>query len=325
MTDDKTLDRINHFLDKHVFEVPNVPTYNKEHNIKTNVKVRLTGIKDYIVIGNQTPHIEYTLYILESNPTSDMVNGILANVDGSDVKISTKDHLYYNIRMSMDQLLTDFLTYFGANERVICTRVVNQVTPKKLFEGLISEGVLDKTTRVLVKDIISLFKYQREGEWELPEDLSDNKMVYDLPGLEGFSVLLDLQLNDNIDGVDVDGDLYFDDDLILITIISNPNAGYSILDELTKELNEVIRHELEHIRQHQSGVKFPKREPKSPEKYYTQQHELEAQRAGFRKRSKSEKKDYESVIRNWFEKNKQEHRLNPNEIERVISKILSKV
>jgi hypothetical protein len=109
-----------------------------------------------------------------------------------------------------------------------------------------------------------------------------------------------------------------------LTIISNPNAGYKILDELTKELNEVIRHELEHIRQHEEGYNFPKKEPKSPEKYYTQQHELEAQRAGFRKRAKSEKADFETLVRNWFKKNPHKHNLKPEQQEKVIQQIIQK-
>jgi hypothetical protein len=122
----------------------------------------------------------------------------------------------------------------------------------------------------------------------------------------------------------VDGDLYYDDDLVYITIISNPNAGYSILDELTKELNEVIRHELEHIRQHEEGYEFPEEEPKSPEDYYTQQHELEAQRAGFKRRAKSEKVDFETLVRNWFKKNPHKHTLKPDQQEKVIQQIISK-
>jgi hypothetical protein len=170
--------------------------------------------------------------------------------------------------------------------------------------------------------VIKFFKYQREGEYGLPEDLSQEEMVYSLPGFEGFSIFLDLQTDENIEGVDVDGDLYFDDDIVNITIISNPNAGYTNLDELTRELNDIIRHELEHIKQHREGMKMPSREPKSPEKYYTQSHELGAQRAGFRKRAKSEKSDFETIVRQWFEKNSHKHNLNPQQKERVIQKIL---
>jgi hypothetical protein len=191
-------------------------------------------------------------------------------------------------------------------------------------ESLIVEGQLDKTTRKLVQDIIAFFKYQREGEFGLPEDTSNDEMVYELPGFNNFSIFLDLQLSDDVDTVDVDGDLYYDDDLLYITIISNPNTGYNILDELTNELNEVIRHELEHIRQHEQGYKFPNKEPKSPEKYYTQPHELEAQRAGFRKRAKSEKADFETLVRDWFKKNPHKHNLKPEQQEKVIQQIIQK-
>jgi hypothetical protein len=204
------------------------------------------------------------------------------------------------------------------------TKVINEVEPKKMNESLIVEGQLDKTTRMLVQDVIKFFKYQREGEFGLPEDMSNGEMVYQLPGFNNFSIFLDLQLSNDVDTVDVDGDLYYDDDLLYITIISNPDTGYNILDELTKELNEVIRHELEHIRQHEQGYKFPKKEPKSPEKYYTQPHELEAQRAGFNKRAKSEKADFETLVRDWFKKNPHKHNLKPEQQEKVIQQIIQK-
>jgi hypothetical protein len=245
------------------------------------------------------------------------------DIYGKDVDISTTSQEYANLRWVMNDKLTDFLRYFGVDKGAMCTKVINEVNGDKLNEGLIVEGQLDKTTRKLVQDIIKFYKHQREGEFGLPEDLSYDEMVYNLPGFEGFTIFLDLQTSDEIDGIDVDGDLYFDDDVVNITIISNPDSGYSNLDELTKELNDIVRHELEHIKQHREGMKMPRREPKSPEKYYTQTHELGAQKAGFRKRAKSEKLDFETVVRNWFERNPHKHNLDPQAKERVIQKILS--
>jgi len=94
------------------------------------------------------------------------------------------------------------------------------------------------------------------------------------------------------------------------------------LEELIGELNETIRHELEHVYQHQKGFEFPKREPKSPIKYYTQPHELEAQVAGFKRIAKLKKLPLIQVIRNWFNKNQSRHRLSPKEVETVIKKII---
>ena len=320
---DFPIERINQFFDSHVFEVVTQPTHDENHNIKTNVKVKLTGVKDYYYIGDKKPHAEYTLYILDGDDESNMWNSLYGKVYGSDISISTTDNVYYQLRFVMDHKLGDFLKYFGIEMPAICTRVVNEVKSEKLNEGVITEGVLDKTTRRLVKDIIKFFKHQRVGQFSLPEDASYDDVVYHLPGLDGFTISLNLVSDDEIEGVDVDGDLYYDDDEIEITIISNPKDGYDYLDEVTKELNDIIRHELEHIRQIGGGYKMPRKEPTDPEKYYSQQHELGAQRAGFRKRAKSEKLDFETVVRNWFEKNSHKHNLNPEQKERVIQRILS--
>ena len=278
---DFPIERINQFLETHTFEVYLQPTHDDDYSIPTNVKVKLTGVKEYISIGDKKPFVQYTIYILPTNENSDAWSKMYGDVYGRDVDINTTSQVYANLRWVMDDKLSNFLKYFGVDKGAMCTRIINEVSEDKLNESLIVEGKLDKLTRKLVQDIIRFFKHQREGEFSLPEDFEGEEMIYTYPGFEGFSVFLDLQLSDDVETVDVDGDLYYDDDLVYITIISNPNAGYSILDELTKELNEVIRHELEHIRQHEEGYEFPEEEPESPEDYYTQQHELEALRAGF--------------------------------------------
>lgn len=275
-------------------------------------------------MGNDKEFVTVTIYILPTNEKSDKLHSFYRNLFGPETKIETYyDGPYQNLIWVVREKMNELLKYFSLPEAMI-TKVVNKVESSEVNESLIVEGQLDKTTRTLVQDVIGFFKHQREGEFGLPEDFDDGRMVYKLPGFENFSVFLDLQQSDDVETVDVDGDLYYDDDIIYLTIISNPNAGYTILDELTKELNEVIRHELEHIKQYQSGYKFPKKEPKSPEKYYTQQHELEAQRAGFKKRAKSEKADFETLVRSWFKKNPHKHNLKPEQQEKVIQQILQK-
>jgi hypothetical protein len=323
-TIDFPIERINQFLETHTFEVYVQPTHDYDFSLPTNVKVKLTGVKEYISVGDKKPFVQYTIYILPTNERSDALSKLYGDIYGKDVDISTTSQEYANLRWVMDAKLSEFLIYFGVEKGAMCTRVINEVVGDKLNESLIVEGKLDKLTRKLVQDIIRFFKHQREGEFSLPEDFEGEEMIYTYPGFEGFSVFLDLQLSDDVETVDVDGDLYYDDDLVYITIISNPNAGYSILDELTKELNEVIRHELEHIRQHEEGYEFPEEEPESPEDYYTQQHELEAQRAGFKRRAKSEKVDFETLVRNWFKKNPHKHTLKPDQQEKVIQQIISK-
>jgi hypothetical protein len=317
------IDRVNRFFENHTFEIFYLQDANGDYPVPTNIKVEITGIRSYISMGNDTDFVTITLFVLPSNELSDAHNSIMRDYFGPETKIETYDSgPYQNLVWVTQKKVDELLKYFSLPSSMI-TKVVNRV-PKKMNESLIVEGQLDKTTRKLVQDIIAFFKYQREGEFGLPEDTSNEEMVYELPGFNNFSIFLDLQLSDDVDTVDVDGDLYYDDDLLYITIISNPNTGYNILDELTNELNEVIRHELEHIRQHEQGYKFPNKEPKSPEKYYTQPHELEAQRAGFRKRAKSEKADFETLVRDWFKKNPHKHNLKPEQQEKVIQQIIQK-
>lgn len=192
----------------------------------------------------------------------------------------------------------------------------------RLSKPILMEGKYDGITRTLVRDIITFFKYQREGEYSLPEDLTGEE-EYEFPNLnKKFSIFLDLQLDEKVNGIDVDAEYWDDEEIIYLTILSNPNSKYNILQDLIQELNEILRHELEHIKQYEQGYNFPK-EPKSHEKYYTQPHELDAQRAGFKRRSKQEKIPMEKVVRDWFEKNKNKYKMNPQQVERVIQKILN--
>ena len=132
---------------------------------------------------------------------------------------------------------------------------------------------------------------------------------------------LEMIVNQESKGIDVNGE-YYEDDTIEIQIKSGPNPTSEELKELYYELNELITHELVHVIQHGSEYNFPKKEPKLPYKYYTQKHELEAQIAGFKRRAKKEEVPLESVVKDWFKKNQLKHRLRPNDIERVINRIL---
>jgi hypothetical protein len=211
---------------------------------------------------------------------------------------------------------------------VTCTRIIDKATnidPKYMTESIITEDKYDNAIRQVVRDIMSVFKYQKEGDYQLPEDIStdENDMVYDFPELgSSFTVNLIMSLNNDIDTIDVDAEYYGDDDSIDVRIESNPNLDRETLQELYYELNELVAHELQHLVQNDEGYKFPKRETKKSLKYYTQPHEIEAQITGFKRRAKKEQKPYEDVVISWFKRNQLKHNLKPKEIEIVINKLL---
>jgi hypothetical protein len=321
---DNVLDRANKFFENHTFEVYYLFDSEGEPIAPTNVKIKLTGVKDYISMGDYKPFIMYTAYILPSNKKSDKFNSVLSAHFGRETEIQTFDSgAYGNFGWVMTKKLSELLKYFSLPDAIL-TKVVNQVEPMKLNENLIVESRYDSIVRELVRDIVSFYKYQREGEFLLPEDLKGEKFnSYKFPGINNeFVIELNLEINDDVENIDIDAAYYREEDVIEITIISNPEMGYKNLELLIGELNETLRHELEHIYQYQKGYKFPKKEPTSPIKYYLQPHELEAQRAGFKRIAKLQKKPLIDVITNWFNKNKKRHRLSDKEVEKVIKKIL---
>jgi hypothetical protein len=63
-------------------------------------------------------------------------------------------------------------------------------------------------------------------------------------------------------------------------------------------------------------------EPDNPFEYYMQPHEIDAQVFGFKRLERLSKKPFESLVRRWFERNKDIHQLTDSEAEIVINEIL---
>lgn len=320
---DVSLAKINRYLNNNTFDITISPIHDNNFLVKTNFKVKLIGLKEYFRIGVPIEHVEYTLYILPSNSESDFWYKTMAEINGYDLKIDTTSKEYFVLRMQTDEIVSNLLKYFGVEKPAICTRVITELKSNKMNENLIIENKYDNVVRQIVRDIISIYKKGRDGEFGLPEDLYPEKHFYEFEQLETeLQIFVEIITDDTVDGFDVDADFFRDDEMIYVTITTNPRYTQDTIQPLIGELNEIIRHEIEHVKQYEQGFKFPKKEPKDPEKYYTQSHELEAQRAGFRRRSKKEKFDYESLVRKWFEDNQHKHNLSPEKAERVIQKII---
>lgn len=185
------------------------------------------------------------------------------------------------------------------------------------MKEIISEAKFDGVVKKLVKDIIFVYKDNKEGNFRLPEDINNEEMVYVFDSLESpLSLDVNLFIDPRVDNVEVDADYYRDEETIEVTIVSNPNINKNILQKLIGKLNETIRHELEHYSQFQKGFIFPD-DPLTPLEYFLQTHEIEAQLAGFKRRAKKEKRPLEDVIDEWFKENKRLHRLRNREVEKV--------
>ena len=313
--------RLNEFLSQHEFKVEDPVGETAPRDMYAVVKVQLTGTKEMYRAGDKMTYITYTTFIQPSSPMMNTLTNML--MDGKKEKvIDNQDMTFYILNNRISDQLQRFLLYWGIENPVISTKVINE-TSDNINESLIMEGKYDRIVRQIVNDILSVFKSKKVGGFSLPEDLRETDLYYDYPQFKKeFGVFVNFEQSDDVETFEVDGDLYYDDDTIEILVITNPNSGNEILNDLVNELNEVVRHEIEHIIQYDGGMKR-KKEPTDSEKYYMQQHELDAQKAGFKRRARREKNNMETLVRNWFKKYPHKHTLNPEQQERVIQKILS--
>jgi hypothetical protein len=124
---DFPIERLNKFFSNHIFEVYLQPTHGGDYSIPTNVKIKLTGVKDYISMGDKKPFVLYTIYILPTNETSDVLNGMWGRYYGKEKDINTSSSEYSELRWVLNYKIENLLKYFGVDKGGMCTKIVNEV------------------------------------------------------------------------------------------------------------------------------------------------------------------------------------------------------
>jgi len=266
-------------------------------------------------MGNPLNHIGIDLTVLELTPYSfqDIFKGL-------NTRMKIDDRIYY-LSGKLKNDIWRVLQHFSLDDSPEIVNVnleLNSDEPTSITE---SQSEKRNVVRKVVEDIIQIFKSKGDGEYTLPEDTT-GEFTYQFENLKNdFNVELRIQESDEVDKFELDGGYYEDDETIEIEIVFNPEAFPKSLYELVGDLNETFRHELQHHLQYGRGDENPKGK-KSPEKYYSQPHELDAQVAGIKRKSKITKQPFEQSVRDWFAKNKNKHTLNNASQERVIQRIL---
>jgi hypothetical protein len=193
------------------------------------------------------------------------------------------------------------------------------INKKILIEGYDYDSLIRK----IVRDIVTIYKNENEGEYYLPEDLNEDEVWYELKDVS-FSVELILEESSVVDGFTLNADYYSDDDVVVVKIIYNPETKLKSLYDMVGELNELLAHELRHNFQKNVGMfKFGgKSNEEDGYTYYTKPKELDAQYYGFKRMSKITKKPFKDLVINWFKTHKDLHHMDDNDVNRVIKKIL---
>ena len=114
------------------------------------------------------------------------------------------------------------------------------------------------------------------------------------------------------------------DDTIYVDLLLSKNFNEKDYESLRIILSEYIRHEIEHLLQVIDPDRpdiIKKDDDIKPFDYYTQQHELEAQKAGFELRAKMEDRPIEDVINDYIDYRQEIDKLTPKEKIILVSKL----
>jgi len=202
---------------------------------------------------------------------------------------------------------------YGQVENILLLANLPKVFGKKGSEGGIIEEhttdylqrKADRSTRQVVKDILNILKTEEilDDLYVLPDYVSGIDGDEYRNGEIEFNVTLHILENpsqDNTFVVDasIGGD--FDDEIEVLLTLS-PEFGSEDYYKIQVILNDYIRHEIEHIIDALEGGDIHSPEGLSPHDYYTQPHEVRAQKAGFKRRAKIEKKPLEDIIKDYIE------------------------
>jgi ferritin-like protein len=277
--------------------------------------VKITGYKKMMSVGE---YYDYALLKVTIIGVNDYLSKLLFSPeqteDGKMIAKSFESRLYkFYSDLNLD--INRFLRIFESDIRTTIDDLQFDL-PKPLTESKMSRLAV----RTAVKDIVNILKNGKAGEFRLPdvEDGSEYQFI-NLPF--GFSVELFIEIDNDIEKYKMNGQIV-ENDVIQIIIRFNPKTLKNNFYNIIGELNEIVAHELEHLYQEYRGGRKYKTPPDDSFKYYTQPHEVKAQRAGFRRVAKLRKLPFNDVVRDWFEDHKEIHGLSDDESEKVIYVII---
>jgi hypothetical protein len=316
----------NKILQNKVYEYDGKFFHTTSASVKFKFKFKIVGDMTLKHMGEPHNHIAVELIITEiENP---VFSSLFDGFDGDDIYQTRYDieYRWYYLIGKIKDIIWNELKYFSLTDTPEIVKIVveDPYLPKEDMKQ-ITEAKSEKrnVVRQVVFDIIKVFKEEGDGEYNLPSDLNGED-YYEFPNMTtSFDVELRIQETDEIEGFEVEGGQYEDDDVIEIEIIYNPNSFPKMYYDLVGELNEVVRHELQHIIQVERGDENVPDESSS-RNYYMAPHELDAQVAGFKRYSKLRRQPFEKTVRDWFEKNKIKRGLDDNDVEEIINALLNR-
>ena len=187
--------------------------------------------------------------------------------------------------------------------------------------------IAEKATTDVVRDIFEVVTLFEGGEeyFLLPDYYTDKDGDEYKYGELQFNVEVNIIENKQEENFVLDSAMGGEyDDTIYVDIVVSPDFNEKDYESLQIVLSEYIRHEIEHILQTIDSDRpdiIDKDDTMSPFDYYTQQHEVDAQKVGFERRAKMEDKSVEEVIQDYLGYRQSIDNLSDTEKQELIGKL----
>jgi hypothetical protein len=319
MLTEKQLNRLNKLLSTRKFKYKGRIINNLPESMISDIdyKFKIDGYKKMTSVGEE---YDYALLNVVITGLNDKFSQLLFtpedNEQGKMIAKSFENRLY-KFYSDLNLAMTNFLRIFDSDVRTTIDSLTFDIKePENITESRMSRVAI----RTTVKDIVNVLKNGEPGTFYLPGEDGEEYIFTNLPF--GYSVQLYIEIDNEIDTYKMNAQITTND-IIQIIIRFNPKTLKRNFYNIIGELNEIIAHELEHLYQYFKGEHTYKYQPKKSFKYYTQPHEIGAQRAGFRRVAKLRKLPFNDVVRDWFETHKEIHGLKDDEMEEVIQIIIN--
>jgi len=319
MLTEKQLNRLNKLLSTRTFKFKGQIINDLPESMTSDIdyKFKIDGYRKMTSVGEE---YNYALLNVVITGLNDRFSQLLFtpedNEQGKMIAKSFENRLY-KFYSNLNLAMTNFLRIFDSDVRTTIDSLTFDIKePENITESRMSRLAI----RTTVKDIVNVLKNGESGTFYFPDEDGGEYSFINLPF--GYSVHLYLEIDNEIETFEING-LAEQNDIIKIAILFNPKTLRRNFYNIIGELNEIIAHELEHLHQYFKGEHTYKYQPKKSFKYYTQPHEIGAQRAGFRRVAKLRKLPFNDVVRDWFETHKEIHGLKNDEMEKVIQIIIN--
>jgi len=187
--------------------------------------------------------------------------------------------------------------------------------------------IAEKATTDVVRDIFEIITLFEGGEdfVILPDYYTDiDGDEYEYGELE-FNVELNILEGEQGENFVLDSAMGGEDNnTIYVDILISKEFNEKDYESLQIVLSEYVRHEIEHVLQELDPNRpniINKDEEMNPFDYYTQEHEVEAQKVGFERRAKMEDRPLEDVVNDYINYRQSVDKLTPREKTILVNKI----